>query len=169
MTNVVLPDILGPGLKVVFCGTAAGNASAKAEAYYAHPGNKFWPTLFRVGLTPQQLSPQEFRALPQYGIGLTDLAKHTFGADKKLRVQDFDTAALRWKIKLHQPWALAFDGKRAAQEYFGRRDFEYGLQPETIGNTAIFVLPATSGLAAKYWDESAWQALADWIKARENR
>jgi G:T/U-mismatch repair DNA glycosylase len=41
----VLPDLLRPGLRIVFCGTAAGTASARAGAYYAGPGNAFWPTL----------------------------------------------------------------------------------------------------------------------------
>lgn len=31
----ILPDVLKPGLKVVFCGTAAGNRSATNGAYYA--------------------------------------------------------------------------------------------------------------------------------------
>ena len=43
----ILPDVLEPGLRVVFCGTAAGKASARAGAYYAGPGNAFWPTLHR--------------------------------------------------------------------------------------------------------------------------
>jgi len=47
----VLPDMLAPGLRIVFCGTAVGSASARRRAYYASPGNSFWPTLFRVGLT----------------------------------------------------------------------------------------------------------------------
>ena len=38
---MVLPDILANGLKVVFCGTAPGNVSAKAGAYYANNSNKF--------------------------------------------------------------------------------------------------------------------------------
>lgn len=37
----VLPDLLRPGLRVVFCGTAAGAASALSGAYYAGRGNRF--------------------------------------------------------------------------------------------------------------------------------
>ena len=47
----ILPDVLAPGLKVVFCGLTAGSAAAAAGAYYAGPGNWFWPLLFEVGLT----------------------------------------------------------------------------------------------------------------------
>ena len=59
----VLPDVLGPGLRIVFCGSAAGAVSARVGAYYAGPGNRFWPTLHRVGLTPRLLAPAEFRTV----------------------------------------------------------------------------------------------------------
>ena len=58
---LVLPDVLGTGLNVVFCGTAAGSASAHAGAWYAGPGNKFWGTLHEVGFTPYRLAPSQFR------------------------------------------------------------------------------------------------------------
>lgn len=41
----VPPDLLAPHLRLVFCGTAAGNVSAARGAYYAGPGNQFWPIL----------------------------------------------------------------------------------------------------------------------------
>src|SRR3546814_6083057 len=54
----VLPDVLAPGLRLVFCGSAAGRKSAELGAYYAGPGNKFWPTLYEIGLTPRHFRPQ---------------------------------------------------------------------------------------------------------------
>lgn len=71
----VLPDILAPGLNIVFCGTAVSNVSAQREAYYAGPGNMFWPTLFAIGLTPRLLQPEEFREVLSYGLGLTEFVK----------------------------------------------------------------------------------------------
>ena len=53
----VLPERLKPGLKLVFCGTAAGRQSALQQAYYAHGQNKFWKTLYEVGLTPSLFAP----------------------------------------------------------------------------------------------------------------
>ena len=163
----ILPDVLAPGLKVVFVGTAAGTVSARAGAYYAGPGNRFWPTLHEIGLTPHVIEPEHFMMALEYGIGLTDLAKHTAGADSSLRVQDFDTHALRWKIKRAAPLAVAFNGKRAANEFYGRRNIEVGRLNVPLGNSAVFVLPSTSTMAKKYWDLSQWQALADWLRARE--
>ena len=71
----VLPDLIEPGLTTLFCGSAASSASARAGAYYAGPGNRFWPTLSETGLTPRQFSPKEFRELAKHGLGLTDLGK----------------------------------------------------------------------------------------------
>jgi len=61
MTGHILPDVLEPGLRVVFCGTAAGVVSAAKRVYYAGRGNSFWPTLHEIGLTPRQFEPMEFR------------------------------------------------------------------------------------------------------------
>ena len=52
--NDILPDVLGPGLALVICGSAAGTASARAGAYYAGPGNRFWWILAHSGLTERQ-------------------------------------------------------------------------------------------------------------------
>ncbi len=80
----VLPDLLKPGLKIVFCGTAAGNVSAARGAYYAHPQNRFWSALHAFGLTPRKLRPEDYAELPQWGLGLTDIAKHVSGMDREL-------------------------------------------------------------------------------------
>ena len=42
---MILPDLLKDNLKIVFCGTAAGNKSAERKAYYAVAGNLFYPAL----------------------------------------------------------------------------------------------------------------------------
>ncbi len=164
MTDQVLPDTLRPGLMVVFCGTAAGAQSARAGAYYAGRGNKFWRTLHQIGLTPRQLDPQEFVRLPDYGIGLTDIAKSYSGADSGLRRSHFDADALRAKIETFAPRAFAFNGKRAAAAFYGAT-VAYGRQPEPIGSTAIFVLPSTSGAASGFWDVRYWEQLATLLVA----
>src|SRR5687768_17068976 len=115
----ILPDVLATDLRIVFCGTAAGNESARQSAYYAHPGNKFWRTLFAIGLTPRQLPPAAFNELLQYGIGLTDLAKYVFGNDSQLKAGDFDPSGLRRKITQFQPRAWAFTSKTAGMIFYG--------------------------------------------------
>jgi TDG/mug DNA glycosylase family protein len=156
--------VLAPGLRIVFCGSAAGAVSARKGTYYAGPGNRFWRILFETRLTPRLLAPEEFRTLPRYGLGLTDMAKHVSGSDASLPRSADDPDALAEKIHRYRPELLAFVGKRAAQVYFrhrhARRLVDYGRQEETLGPTRIHVLPSTSGAAVRYWDEAPWRALA---------
>ena len=161
----ILPDILRPGLRMVFCGSAAGRASAAAGAYYAGPGNRFWPMLAKTGLTPHLLDPQDFRSLPDHGLGLTDLCQSASGADRDLPTGADDPVALRRKIARYQPAVLAFVGKRPAKVFLGRARVETGLQADTVGVTQIFVLPSPSGAARGHWDEAPWFHLARLVSA----
>jgi TDG/mug DNA glycosylase family protein len=160
---MVLPDVLKPGLKVVFCGTAVGAMPQKVGAYYAGPGNQFWDVLCGTGLTPRKLDPHDFCALPKYGIGLTDLVKTYAGTDDRIYVSPYDVQVLRSKIARFVPKALAFNGKKAAKKFFGRRRVCYGRQPEQIGDSVIFVLPSTSPAARGYWDKRYWRELAHFV------
>jgi TDG/mug DNA glycosylase family protein len=156
----VLPDILPPGLVVVFCGTAVGKASARAGAYYAGPGNAFWETLHATGLTPVRLASSEFARLPEFGIGLTDICKVLHGSDAEVGTVEFDVAGLETRVGEAEPANLAFNGKNAARGALGR-GVGYGLQPDRIGGAAVWVLPSTSGAARRYWAIEPWREMAD--------
>ena len=160
----ILPDVLQPGLTLVFCGTAAGKRSAAERAYYAHPGNLFWRALFEAGLTPRQLAPAEFSQLPDYRIGLTDLAKRHSGNDNELPRDAFDVPSLIAKIERHQPRLMAFTSKNAARAALGHAA-GYGLQHEVIGGTRLFVLPSPSGQARGHWDLGPGLALSELCRA----
>ena len=162
----ILPDVLAPGLRVVFCGTAPGTRSAREGAYYAHPGNHFWRTLFAIGLTPRLLAPAEFRDVLQFGIGLTDVAKHHFGSDAELPRAAFDAAALQRKLARYRPRIVAFTSKNAARAglALGSRNPGYGEQPFAIAQTRVFVLPSPSGQARGFWNVEPWRELAATIK-----
>jgi double-stranded uracil-DNA glycosylase len=155
----ILPDVLAPGLRVVFCGYAPGTASARAGAYYAGPGNRFWLTLHEVGLTPLLLRPVEFARLPEFGIGLTDVSKTASGSDREVGGRGVDPARLAGAIEATSPAHLAFNGKNAARAALGRK-VDYGLQPERIGGAFVWVLPSTSGAARGFWDVAPWRELA---------
>jgi double-stranded uracil-DNA glycosylase len=155
----ILPDVLAPGLRVVFCRTAPGTASARAGAYYAGPGNRFWQTLHEVGLTPRLLAPAEFARLPEFGIGLTDASKTASGSDLEVGRRGFDPERLEQAIAVVSPAHLAFNGKNAARAILGRA-VDYGRQPERIGGAAVWVLPSTSGAARGFWDIAPWRELA---------
>jgi TDG/mug DNA glycosylase family protein len=161
----LVPDVLESGLNVVFCGTALSAVSFERRAYYAKPGNRFWPTLFEVGLTPRLLRPEEFQTVSEYGIGLTDVCKTAWGQDASLAAGDFDPDSLRLKIEAFAPRFVAFTSKRAAAEFLGRPT-GYGLLTDRVDETELFVLPSTSGLATRFWDVSYWHELADRLGKR---
>jgi TDG/mug DNA glycosylase family protein len=155
----VLRDVLVPGLRIVFCGTAPGTASARARAYYAGPGNAFWKTLHLTGLTPVQLRPDEYERLPELGIGLTDICKVLYGSDEEVGTAEFDVDGLQAKVAAVEPATLAFNGKNSAQGAL-ERAVDFGPQPERVGGAAVWVLPSTSGAARRYWSIGPWRELA---------
>lgn len=159
----VLPDVLAPNLKIVFCGSAAGTTSARLGLPYAGPGNKFWPTLHEAGFTPTRWQPADFLKLPTLGYGLTDVNKIEFGMDTQLTGED-DPDELRRKIVQYRPRILAFTAKRPAMVVLARKKVEYGFLEDTIGATRIYVLPSPSGRAGSFWDIAKWRALADEVR-----
>jgi TDG/mug DNA glycosylase family protein len=166
-TQPVLPDLLADGLAIVFCGTAPGTVSAARGHYYAHPQNKFWRTLYEIGLTPRLLAPSEYTKLLQFGIGLTDIAKTDWGMDKELprgALGKDAIASLRERIARHSPRILAFTSLTGGRKFVGSRAV-FGLQADTIGCTHIWILPSPSPAAHWNWDPKPWHALARDAKA----
>ncbi len=166
-TKHVLPDRLRPGLRLVFCGTAAGRQSALKKLYYANPQNKFWPTLHAVGLTPRLFAPGDYPLLLDMGIGLTDIAKFTFGMDHQLPADALGpdaVAALKARIARARPAILAFTSLNGGRKAMGGKAVA-GEQPATLGGTRVWILPSPSPLAANHWDIGPWQTLADAVKA----
>lgn len=162
-----LPDSMQTGLVLVFVGTAAGRRSAAVGHYYAHPGNRFWPTLHETGLTPRRFGPHEFANLLGLGIGFTDVAKRASGMDHEIPASAFEPVGLRERLRIHRPRFVAFTSKRAASFWFGRptKNITIGLQASVEGEPAIFVLPSPSGAASRYWSIAPWHDLADLVRA----
>ena len=163
----VLPERLKPGLKLVFCGTAAGRQSALQQAYYAHAQNKFWRTLHKVGLTPRLIAPKDYEALDALGIGLTDIAKFAYGMDHQLPRHSLGPKAardLRRRIEAIAPRFLAFTSLNAGRKVMGAKAVA-GEQPEKIGVTRVWILPSPSPLADNHWDIGPWKALAKAVRS----
>ena len=156
---MILPDLLDYNLNVVFCGTAASKKSKQFNAYYSGPGNKFWKTLYDVGLTSNQLKSERFKQLIKYKIGLTDICKTDFGNDNELDPLKYDVNRFNSLMIKYQPKIVCFNGKNAAKIYFNRKHIEYGIQNEKIVKSKIFIAPSTSGAASGFWDIDIWKLL----------
>ena len=157
----MLPDRLGPGLKVIFCGTAAGHISAARGHYYAGPGNRFWPMLAETGITPRRFTPEEDDLLLPLGIGLTDLAKDISGMDRDIPRAAYTPARLAALIADLAPQRLAFTSLTAAKIALGT----YHPAGRIIANgLPIWVLPSPSGAARRHFSAAPWHDLAQHIR-----
>ncbi|CAN5813147.1 mismatch-specific DNA-glycosylase [soil metagenome] len=162
----LVPDLLAPGLDLVFCGTAPSPASFKAGTYYANPGNAFWPTLHAVGLTPERLAPPRYPELLAMGIGLTDLNKTEYGSDHELSADAMDAGSLHAKLRRFRPAAVAFTSKNAAALALGLKAPAYGRQVELLEGAVAFVLASPSGRARSFWTIEPWREAAAFVAAR---
>jgi TDG/mug DNA glycosylase family protein len=158
-TPSAVPDVLGPGLDVVFCGINPGRVSAAAGAHFANPRNDFWRLLHDAGFTPRPLAPNEQFELPRYGVGVTNAAFRTTPGSGDLRRTDFAGAVERLdRIAVDlRPRFIAFVGKEAYRGAFGERP-DLGLQARRLGATKLFVLPSTSpaNAAVPYAERRRW-------------
>lgn len=160
----ILPDVLAPGLVAVICGTAPGTVAARRGIPYSGPGNKLWPMLRKTGLVPAGFDMADYRNLPRFGLGMTDVVKTAFGADHEIPETAYDVARFRDRMRALRPRAIGFDGLNAARRFYGRRDPACGRQPDWEG-IAMFILPSTSGRAQRFWDERPWQDFAAFVRA----
>jgi len=147
-----IPDVVGDGLAVLFCGINPGLWSGALGRHFARPGNRFWPALHRSGFTPRQLRPDEQHELLSYGLGVTNLVARTTARADELTGDELAAGAQRLTrlAQRHRPRRLAVLGVTAYRSGFARPKATIGPQAERIGETAIWVLPNPSGLNAHY-------------------
>jgi TDG/mug DNA glycosylase family protein len=147
-----VPDVIGPGLAVLFCGINPGLYSAATGHHFARPGNRFWPTLHAAGFTDRLLHPCEEHELLALGYGITNVVERASAAADELSGDELIAGGkrLRRRVKRYAPWFLAVLGVGAYRVAFDRPRAAIGPQPEAVGQTRVWVLPNPSGLNAHY-------------------
>jgi len=147
-----VPDVIAPGLVVLFVGINPGLYSAAVGHHFGRPGNRFWPALHEAAFTPRLLRPDEDGELPAWGQGITNLVARTTAAASELSAEELRRggAALEEKVARYTPQWTAFVGIGAYGSAFGRRKVSLGPRDETIAGSRVCVLPNTSGLNAHY-------------------
>ncbi len=145
-----IPDVIAPGLRVLFAGINPGLYSAATGCHFARPGNRFWPALHRSGFTGRLLRPDEQELLLGLGLGITNVVARATARADELAPGEFAAGAriLREKVTRLRPRWLAVVGVTAYRASFGRRAATVGPQAEVIGGTRLWVLPNPSGLNA---------------------
>jgi double-stranded uracil-DNA glycosylase len=147
-----IPDVIAPGLKVLFCGINPGLYSAAVQHHFGRPGNRFWKALHDGGFTPRLLSPFEEKELLKYGYGITNLVEWATALADEITPDQLAEGKQRLEIKVlrYQPRCLALLGIGAYRSAFRHPQAEIGWQKETIGETELWVLPNPSGLNSHY-------------------
>ncbi|MEU0089154.1 G/U mismatch-specific DNA glycosylase [Kribbella sp. NPDC006257] len=158
-----LADVIGPGLRVLFCGINPGLVSAETGHHFARPGNRFWPALHLAGFTPRQFRPDEQGELLGLGLGITNVVDRPSAKADELSKAEFLAGGekLVTKVLEYQPAWLAVVGVTAYRDAFGERKAVMGRQERTIGKTQVWILPNPSGLNAHYTLPKLAAAYAD--------
>ncbi len=147
-----VPDVIAPGLRVLFCGINPGLYTAAVGHHFARPGNRFWPALFAGGFTDRLVSPFDERELLELGYGITNVVMRATVTADQLSREELRAGGerLRKKLKRYRPGFLAVLGLGAYRAAWDKPNAVIGRQEEKIGNTIIWVLPNPSGLNAHY-------------------
>ncbi|MGZ8848366.1 MAG: G/U mismatch-specific DNA glycosylase [Pyrinomonadaceae bacterium] len=147
-----VPDVIGPDLRVLFCGINPGLYTAAVGHHFARPGNRFWPALHGSGFTDRLLSPFEECELLALRLGVTNVVPRATAAASELTKEDFIKGGrrLRAKVRRYRPRIIAVLGVGAYREAFGHPKGVIGEQDERIADARVWVLPNPSGLNANY-------------------
>lgn len=147
-----IPDVIAPGLKILFCGINPGRYSGATGRHFARPGNRFWPTLHTAGFTDRLLTPWDGEKLLQAGFGITNLVNRTTATAAELGATELRAGAARLleTAERYRPEGVAILGISAYRIAFDRPRAAMGPQPEHLGPSRLWILPNPSGLNAHY-------------------
>jgi len=161
--GATIPDLVGPGLRVLLVGINPSLYSGWTGRHFARPGNRLWRTLHEAGFTDRILHPGETDAIVSAGLGITNLvARATARADElgpeEIRAGVHPLARL---VRRRRPPYVAFLGVSAYRIAFDRPRAKVGRQDEPFEAAEVWVLPNPSGLNAHYQQPTLTAAYAD--------
>jgi double-stranded uracil-DNA glycosylase len=147
-----IPDVVAPGLRVLFAGINPGLYSAATGYHFARPGNRFWPALHAAGFTDRVLRPEEQWQLLPLGLGITNVVPRATASAGELSPAEIRAGgrALTAKVERLAPRWIAIVGITVYRTAFGRPGGTTGRQEQTLGGAGLWVLPNPSGLNASY-------------------
>lgn len=141
------PDILAPGLDVIFCGVNPAASAAAAGHNFSNPSNRFWTVLHLAGFTDVRLAAQDERRLLDYHCGITAIVRRPTSRARDVAPEEFRRARVSFESKMRRyaPRAIAFLGRNAFSIMIGQPEVAWGRQPETFVDAMAWVLPNPSG------------------------
>ncbi len=162
-----VPDLVGPGLRVLLCGINPSLYSGWSGYHFAGPANRLWTTLHAAGFTAQRLHPSETPELLFAGIGVTNLVNRTTARADELTGEELraGVAPLVALVDRWRPRYVAFLGLSAYRSAFDRPKATVGPQPERLVDAGVWLLPNPSGLNAHYQQPALTAAYAELRRA----
>ncbi|HEX9375109.1 MAG TPA: G/U mismatch-specific DNA glycosylase [Actinomycetota bacterium] len=150
--GATVPDVMAPGLRLLFVGINPGLYSGAVGHHFARPGNRFWRVLHAARITDRVLSPFEEGRLLEIGVGITNLVERATATADRLSPDELREGAVRLRRKAARlrPGTVAFLGLTSYRTAFARPKAGIGPQPETVGRARSWLLPNPSGLNAHY-------------------
>jgi double-stranded uracil-DNA glycosylase len=168
-----LRDRIRPGVRVLFVGINPGIRSALTGHHFAGFSNRFWKLLYESRLVPEPFTFEHDDRLPLFGYGITNIVSRPTAGIDTLKREEFEAGRtrLRAKVGRYKPAVVAMVGVTVYRAMFPERrgPVALGVQPERLGEAAVFVLPNPSGRNANYsYLEMlhAFRALRRYVTAR---
>lgn len=154
--NATVPDLVGPGLRLLFVGINPGLWTAATNTHFAHPGNRFYPALLRGGVIKRAIDPaagmddDERAHLIERGIGITNIAPRVTARASELSRDELRAGArdLVRRVEGWKPAVVAIAGITAYRVAFERPRARAGRQDELLGGVELWIVPNPSGLNA---------------------
>jgi TDG/mug DNA glycosylase family protein len=154
--GATVPDLVGPGVRLLFVGINPGLWTAATQTHFAHPGNRFYPALLAAGIIDRPIdrgvgmTDDDRRYLVERGIGITNIVHRATAKASALTTAELRAGGeqLRAMVRTHRPEVVAVAGITAYRTAFGRPRATMGEQPEPFEQARLFVVPNPSGLNA---------------------
>ena len=151
-----IPDLVGPGLRLLFVGINPGLWTAATQTPFAHPGNRFYPALVAAGILPELPDfvngfSEDYRAtFMARGLGISNLVNRATARADELSRDELRAGAdrLRLNVAVWRPRVVAVVGITAYRDAFALPKAVQGKQDETLEGAELWVLPNPSGLNA---------------------
>lgn len=157
-----VPDLIGPGLRLLFVGINPGLWTAATQTHFAHPGNRFYPALLLGGVIEREIdrgsgmSDADRAHLVERGIGITNVAHRATAKASELTADELRAGGdrLRRCVAEYHPTVVAVAGITAYRTAFRRPKATMGRQDELFEGAVLWIVPNPSGLNAHETTES---------------
>jgi double-stranded uracil-DNA glycosylase len=151
-----VPDLVGPGVRLLFVGINPGLMTAALQTHFAHPVNRFYPALMRAGILDYSvdagagMTDADRAAVLARGIGITNLVRRATARADELTATELRDGGTRLAALVDDlaPRVVAVLGVTAYRSAFGVPKATTGRQPDDLGPAQLWVVPNPSGLNA---------------------